>query len=301
MTLSARKYLLAAASGLAVSILPAMGQAASHSASEAVVEVADGVYAFDPQDGYNSMFIVTDDGVIAIESVNSAHAAGLLEAIKSVTDQPVRFLLNSHNHWDHASGGGVFRAAGATIVSHAKATEWLEANPGQDTVIPDESWSGNRKDIVLGGTTLELHYMGMNHGLGMTVFLLPEAKVAYVADLVTPNRVLFTIVPDFNIKEWLRTLDEIEALDFDQAVFSHSNSGSAIGTKRDVVESREFITDLQGAIVAEFQKGTNPFAIASTVKLPKYETWAGYDQWLEMNAWRVMLDMWMGPFPWQSQ
>ena len=125
MTLSARKYLLAAASGLAVSILPAMGQAASHSASEAVVEVADGVYAFDPQDGYNSMFIVTDDGVIAIESVNSAHAAGLLEAIKSVTDQPVRFLLNSHNHWDHASGGGVFRAAGATIVSHAKATEWL--------------------------------------------------------------------------------------------------------------------------------------------------------------------------------
>ena len=295
----ARNMLLALTGGLGMAILTATAQAASHSASEAVVEVADGVYAFDPQDGYNSMFVVTDDGVIAIESVNSGHAAGLLEAIKGVTDQPVRFLLNSHNHWDHASGGSVFRAAGATIIGHEKAAEWTRANPGQDTALPDETWSGNRTDIALGGTTLELHYMGMNHGLGMTVFRLPEQKVVYIADLVTPKRVLFTIVPDFNIQEWLRTLNEIKALDFDQAVFSHSNSGSAIGSKQDVVESREFITDLQGAIFAEFQKGTNPFAIASTVKLDKYKDWAGYDQWLEMNTWRVMLDMWMGPFPWQ--
>ena len=301
MTSSARAYVLAMAVGIGMAISATSGQAGSHAASENVVEVADGVYAFDPNDGYNSMFVVTDDGVIAIESVNSQHATGLLEAIKSVTDQPVRFLLQSHNHWDHASGGSVFREAGATIMAHEKAVEWMEANPGQDMVLPDETWSGARKDITLAGTTLELHYMGMNHGLGMTVFRLPEEKVVYIADLVTPKRVLFTIVPDFNIKEWLRTLNEIEALDFDMAVFSHSNSGSAIGSKQDIAESREFITDLQGAIVAEFQKGTNPFAIASTVKLPKYEEWAGYNQWLEMNAWRVMLDMWMGPFPWQPE
>jgi glyoxylase-like metal-dependent hydrolase (beta-lactamase superfamily II) len=144
-------------------------------------------------------------------------------------------------------------------------------------------------------------YLGMNHGLGMTVFKLPEQKVVYVADLVVPNRIMFVIVPDFNIGEWVRTLNEIEALDFDTAVFSHSNSGSPIGTKQDVIAQREFITDLQGAIIAEFQKGTNPFAAPSTVRLPKYKDWVGYDQWLEMNAWRVMLDMWMGPFPWQPQ
>jgi len=130
---------------------------------------------------------------------------------------------------------------------------------------------------------------------------LPEQKVVYIADLATPKRILFAIVPDFNIKEWLRTLNEIEALDFDKAVFSHSNSGSAIGSKQDVVESHEFITDLQGAIMAEFQKGTNPFMVPSVVTLAKYEDWAGYDQWLEMNAWRLLLDMWMGPFPWQPE
>ncbi len=301
MNSSSRDYVLALVVGIGMAISATTGYAESHSASEPVVEVADGVYAFDPSDGYNSMFVVTDDGVIAIESVNSQHAAGFLEAIKSVTDQPVRYLIHSHNHWDHASGGAVFREAGATIVAHEKADEWMAANPGQDMVLPDESWSGDRMDITLGGTTLELHYMGMNHGLGMTVFRLPEEEVIYVADLVTPKRILFTIVPDFNIKEWLRTLSEIEALDFEKVVFSHSNSGSPIGSKQDIAESREFITDLQGAIVAEFQKGTNPFAIASTVKLPKYEDWGGYDQWLEMNTWRVMLDMWMGPFPWQPE
>ncbi len=272
--------------------------AAAH-AQGTVVQVADGVYAFDPHDGYNSMFVVTDDGVIAIESVNTKHATGMLEAIRSVTDQPVKYLLHSHNHWDHANGGNVFREAGAKIVAHEEAYAWMEANPNPDLALPDESWSGEKTEITLGGKTVELHYFGMNHGLGMTVFLLPEEKVAYIADLVTPNRVMFTIIPDFNIKEWVRTLNEVAELDFDKAVYSHSSSGSPIGTKEDVTLTASYITDLQAAIGVEFQKGTAFPDIAGAVKLPKYKDWAGYDEWLPLNVWRVMLDMWMGPFPWR--
>lgn len=75
--------------------------------------------------------------------------------------------------------------------------------------IPDESWGGSRKNIILGETTVELHYLGMNHGLGMTVFLIPEQKIAYIADLVTPNRVLMSVVPDFNIREWEKSIEDI--------------------------------------------------------------------------------------------
>jgi glyoxylase-like metal-dependent hydrolase (beta-lactamase superfamily II) len=50
------------------------------------------------------MFVVTGEGVIAIESVNTQHSMGLLQAIGEVTGQPVKFMLHSHNHWDHASG-----------------------------------------------------------------------------------------------------------------------------------------------------------------------------------------------------
>jgi len=263
-----------------------------------ITEVDDGVYAYgDPAGGYTSMFVVTNDGVIVMEPINTKHSSAMLEAIRSVTDQPVRYLIHSHNHWDHSGGGQVFRDAGATIVAHVEAYEWMKSNPHPDMALPDESWSGIRKDIVLGGKTLELHYLGMNHGLGMTVFRLPQEKIVFIADLVTPNRLLFTIVPDFNVKQWVRTLKEIEAMDFEMAVFSHGSP--VVGSRKEVTENREFIEDLQTAIHAEFKKGTNPFMVPNVVKLPKYKDWAMYDEWLTMNAWRLLLDDYMGPFPWR--
>ena len=264
-------------------------------------KIADGVYSYGPGNGYFSMFVVTTDGVIAVESVNTDHATGLLKAIRGVTDQPVKYLLHSHNHWDHSSGGQVFKDAGAITLAHADAYAWMKANPGRDMAVPDEQWSGTRKDLTVGDTTVELHYFGANHGLGMTVFRLPKSNVAYIADLVTPHRVLFNIVPDFNIREWERSLEAILTLDFEKAVYAHNDLPDALhgGTKQHTVDTLQFIRDLRAAIYAEFQKGTNPMMVPSVVRVPKYKDWAMYDQWLEMNAWRVLLDDWMGPFPWQ--
>ena len=171
---------------------------AEQAAAENTLKVADGVYRYAPGNNYASMFVVTAEGVIAVEPVNTKHAEGLLKAIGSVTDKPVRYLLHSHNHWDHSRGGQIFRDAGAKILAHKEAYDWMKANPHRGMVLPDESWNGKRKDITLGGTTVEMHYIGMSHGLGMTVFRVAQQKVIYIADVVTPKRVLFTIVPDFN-------------------------------------------------------------------------------------------------------
>jgi glyoxylase-like metal-dependent hydrolase (beta-lactamase superfamily II) len=185
-------------------------------------EIAPGVYSFGGGNGYHSMFLVTDEGVVAFETINTAHGVKMIEAIRGVTDQPIEYATHSHNHWDHASGGGVFQAAGAETVMHSLAAQYIEAVPGQDTSTPDIVWDGNRHDIEIGGVTVQLHYLGLNHGLGMTVFVIPEKRVAYIADLVTTNRVGFNIMPDFNIGEWERTLGEILELDFDVAVCSHT-------------------------------------------------------------------------------
>ena len=285
--------------GLAALLLQGSIFAAAALAAEITVKVAEGVYSFRPGDGYISMFVVTSGGVVAIEPVHTSHAKGLLKAIRSVTQQPVRYLLHTHNHWDHSGGGQVFRDAGAKILAHKEAYDWMKANPHRDMALPDEGWNGKRKDITLGGTTIEMHYIGMSHGLGMTVFRVAPQKVIYIADVVTPDRVAFAMVPDFNIKEWVRALSEIEKMDFNKAIFSHSGNKAPFGSKADVIKNREFIQDLQGAIVAEFKKGTNFLKIPQVVKLPKYKKWAMYQEWLPMNVWRVMLDMYMGPFPWR--
>ena len=278
-------------------------QAASDSGagdSVSTHEVAPGVFSFLSGSGYHSMFVVTDDGVAAFETVNSKHSGQMLEAIKAVTDKPVKYALHTHNHWDHASGGKVMQEAGAQTVMHALAADWLAANPGRDTSPPDMVWEGARKDIALGDVTIQMHYLGLSHGLGMTVFVIPEHRVAYIGDLVTPNRVMFSIVPDFNITEWERTLTEMMELDFDVAVCSHNDlpAEEAIKgcTMEHVKEEHAYIGDLRNAIFAEFKKGTPPFKIPSVVELPQYSHWNHYKDWLPLNAQRMLLDMWMGPY-----
>lgn len=286
----------------ALILLAAAGSAQTETPLEYTQEIAPGLYSFGGGNGYHSMFLVTGEGVAAFETVNSDHATKLLAAIESITDEPILYAFHSHNHWDHSGGGKVFQDAGAQTVMHAQAAEWLAAHPGMDTSPPDLVWDGNRHEIDAGGTTVELHYLGLNHGLGMTVFVIPDKRAAYIADLVTPNRVMFSIVPDFNIGEWERTLGEILELDFDIAVCSHNElpadevpNGC---TKDHVAEERQFIVDLRNAIFAEFQKGTPAFEVPGAVDLPQYAHWAHYDDWLEINALRVMLDLWMGPYPW---
>jgi len=286
---------------LTITLLTAISPAISQTLPENVAKIDKNVYSYSLDGEYFSMFIVTTDGVIAIESINSMHAKGMVEVIKKITPKPIKYLLHSHNHWDHASGGQVFKDAGAKTIAHVEAYEWMKANTGRDMAVPDESWAGNRKNITLGETTLELHYLGMNHGLGMTVFLIPEQKIAYVADLVTPHRVLFNIVPDFNIKEWERSLEEIIKMDFERAVYSHNHNASPLngGKKQDATDNLQLIRDIRAGLYAEMKKGTNPMTLPSTMKLPKYKDWAMYDEWLPMNIWRILLDEFMGPFPWR--
>ena len=268
-------------------------------AEEYTWKVADDVYRYgNPNFGYFSMFVVTDEGVIVIEPINTEHSKSMLKAIKKITNKPVRYLLHSHNHWDHSKGGKVFRDQGAKIVAHAEAIEWMKANPHPDLVLPDQVWSGMRKNIVLGNKTIELHYMGLNHGLGMTAFLLPKEKVVYIADIVTPNRLPFSIA-DFNIKESLRTLAQLEKMNFKKAVYSHTHAKDPIGNMSDVTQTREFFEDLQAEIIAEFKNGTSFYQMPNTLKLPKYQHWDFYKEWLPINVWNMMFQMEMGPFPWR--
>lgn len=261
-----------------------------------ITKAADGVYQYSQHHGFNSMFVVSNDGVIVFDPANSQHSQGMLEAIKEVTDQPVRYVVQSHNHWDHAGGGQVFRDQGAKILAHEEAYQWMQDNPHPDLALPDQTWSGGSKSLTVGNKTIELNYMGASHGLGMTVAVLPQERVAFIADLVTPERVMFTVVPDFHINGWKQALKKIESMEFDTAIFSHSHAKQPLGTKQDVVSEREYIEDLQAAIMAEFQKGTPFEEIPGKIKLEKYEHWHGYPEWVPMNALRVMLDMWMGPY-----
>jgi len=256
-----------------------------------LVKIAENIYSFGTTMGSFSLVMVTDEGVIVGDPVNQSHSKAMLEAIKSVTDQPIKYLIYSHNHWDHTGGGQIIKDEGAIILSHIDARDWLLENPNPNVIVADEIWEGNFKEIVLGGQTLELHHFGPSHGEGMTVFYLPEEKIVFVVDIVTPKRLGFTIMPDFSPKGWEATLIEVEKLDFDTTMFGHKR---ASGPSSEVTEVREYLQDLRSEIFSMMQEGGNPMMIPSTIELPKYQEWEFYDEWLEMNTWRMMLEIWMG-------
>src|SRR4249920_96182 len=103
------------------------------------VEGTDNVYVFRYQN-HQSMFVVTPAGVIATDPISYGRpqaAVTYVAEIKKVTDKPIKYLIYSHHHYDHAAGGKPFKDAGATIVAHKRAKDRILAQKDPEMVPPD--------------------------------------------------------------------------------------------------------------------------------------------------------------------
>ena len=125
------------------------------------------------------------DGVIATDPVAYGRPTGgqhYIDEIRKVTDKPIRYLIYSHHHFDHIAGGKAFKDAGATIVAHQRAKKRLAPLKDPHTPLPDEVGQRQGASITLGGTTLELSYLGLNHSDSTLVMRLPKEKIVFVVD-----------------------------------------------------------------------------------------------------------------------
>ncbi len=262
---------------------PMGGEPFGHS----VKNIGDGVYVFRWW-VYRNIFIVTDEGVIVTDPMNAKVANLLRSEIRKVTDKPVKYVVYSHSHHDHISGGNIFKEEGATFIGHKNILKELADHPTPLTPLPDVTFDNNYT-VKLGNRTLELTYVGPNHGDSMVVMRLPKEKILFIVDIVTPRRVAFRTMPDFWPDEWVRSLKEIEQMDFDYVISGHGPTNQpAIDPGTVVEEQRIYLEDLMAAVKAEFDKGThNPDKLRQIVKLPKYKDWRSYDEWLPMNIERI--------------
>src|SRR2546426_7421654 len=105
------------------------------------VEGTDNVYIF-RGGNHQSMFVVTSAGVIATDPIGYGRpemSQTYVDEIKKVTNQPIKYLIYSHHHFDHIAGGKPFKNAGARVLSHRRAKERLVALEGSDTRVPEET------------------------------------------------------------------------------------------------------------------------------------------------------------------
>ena len=233
--------------------------------------------------GIRNIFVVTDDGVIATDPISPQAAEVYRAEIAKVTDQPVRYVIYSHEHWDHVLGGQIFRDEGAEFISHENCLKFFFRNPNPDLVIPDRTVSGNTR-FSLGGESFHLRYLGENHGDCLLVFDFPEERAIYLADLATDGFLGLGTMPDYDIIEYLRSLREIEAMDFDLMIGAH---GPARAGKDAVVIRRRWMETIIDAVGRELEAGTPVGEIAGKLHFPEFEHLRGYESQLPAFVLRM--------------
>ena len=260
--------------------LPAFAQApaARPMIETSKVEGTENVYIF-RHGNHQSIFIVTSDGVIATDPVAYGRPQGgqaYLDEIKKVTDKPVKYLVYSHHHYDHIAGGQAFKDAGATIVSHRRAKERLEAINDPHTPLPDETFAKFRT-LRLGGTVLELSYVGLNHSDSTLVMRLPREKLLFVVDLLPVGGVPGRGMIDFYPLEAQEAIKRVLAMDWERMIPGHPGPGGRLGTKKDVEDDIAYMEDLSAEVKKAADAGKCFDVAMKEVKLPKYEKWPGYE------------------------
>ena len=283
-----RTMLACAAAAIAMTLAPALAQQAQRPPiATTKVEGTEGVYIF-RNGNHQAMFVVTKDGVIATDPVAYGRPTGgqqYVDEIKKVTDKPIKYLIYSHHHFDHIAGGKAFKDAGARVIAHKRATERLKVLKDPHTVIPDES-IGDKKVIKLGGTTLELHYLGLNHSDSNLVMRLPKEKIVFIVDTIPvgsfPGRGFIDIYP-------LETEDFIKkaiAMDWERMIPGHPGPGDRLGTKKDAQDVLTLMQEASAAIKTDAQAGKCWDAVEKDFQMPKYANLPGYQAGLGMVARR---------------
>ncbi len=245
--------------------------------TDEISNLAEDVYLFRHQ-AHQAIVVVTPAGVMVTDPISLEAATWLKMHIAKLTDQPVRYVIYSHHHNDHITGGQIF-ADTALFVSHQAAQARILEAADSTTPVPQLTFT-DRMTIDLGGKHLELIYSGRNHSDNSLVVFLPQNKLLFAVDFIPVETVAYRALPDAYPDEWIESLKQIERLDFDRLVPGHGK----IGEKRHVRLFREYLEALRAAVSEQIRTGATLEEAKRIVRLPKYEPWHGYEDWFTENV-----------------
>ena len=187
---------------------------------------------------HNSVAIEFLDHVAVIEApLNEERSLAVIgEVNRLIPDKPIRFIVNTHHHWDHLGGLRAYVHEGATVITHEgnhpyyqevlRARPWM-LQPDRFSLYPPEEWSEGyifetaREKYVLGdGTrTVELYNVqGLAHSAGMLIAYIPREKIVVQADLYNPQ----ASAPNASSRTFYGHLQRLE-LDVTTIVGIHGN------------------------------------------------------------------------------
>ena len=279
--------------------------------------LSGGVHALYGRGG-NIGFLVRPDAILVVDSQFRDLAPGIVEKIRTVSDKPIRYLINTHHHPDHVGGNEVFRQF-AIIIAHDNVRKRMLASPAEilreyparaETARKGGNEEGARRldeliawakkvrveeipapfltfgsdlKIYVGDETVQVWHTTPAHTDGDSVVYFEKAKVLHMGDLLF-NRV----IPVIDVKGGGTPKGYLPALD---SILARLEPGVAIipghgeVTDADGVRAfRQYIVDLTGLAKSARAAGKTREAFVAEAELPAYKDWSGYPNRFKENA-----------------
>jgi glyoxylase-like metal-dependent hydrolase (beta-lactamase superfamily II) len=223
--------------------------------------VAENVYAYvdtknsSPQNsfGVNAGIIIGKEGIVVVDTMISAkEAKRFIRDIRTLSRKPIKYVVNTHYHFDHVFGNSEFTKLGATIIAQENAKKAMGnsaketlKNAGAYGLTPKDMQGttvaypvltyGDRMTIDIGGEKIELIHARHSHTDGDTLVYLPGKKTLFAGDILFTGYHPF--LADGNIEEWAKELEEIKAMDVEKIVPGHG----PLSGKRDLEDMKDYI------------------------------------------------------------
>jgi glyoxylase-like metal-dependent hydrolase (beta-lactamase superfamily II) len=236
-------------------------------------------------EGGNVALYATSDGVILVDDMFDRNHAGILAQVKTVTDQPLKYVINTHQHDDHA-GGDLKMLPIAEVIAHKNVYSnlkdlkrpYYEDTPGLPIGLPRITFT-DQLDVHLGGKDVQAYYFGRGHTSGDAVIHFPEVKTIHTGDLFLVPRpggrgaapaqprprgvpIYVDYVQGGSFIEWSKTLEGVLKLDFDTVIPGHG----PVATKSDLVRFKSDLETMRDRLTSIIKNGAKKAELAKILE-----------------------------------
>ena len=272
-----------------IALLPFAQLAAQDEKDFSLTPLTDDLYHFRGGTGGNHFgtVLVTDEGIVIVDTIEPKSALWLKNELARRFDQPVRYVVFSHSHYDHIGGSNIFRDDGAIIIAQENAeSEILEEERMQqwmskrDIALPDVAF-GDKFIIKIGGKTINLVSLGPGHTESLIAIHFVEDRAVHLVDVASIKQVGFMTLGR-PIKKYIPQLQKAMTLDFDVVIPGHAE----LGNKQDVQNYIDYLGALVSRVESAIKDGKTLEETQQSllVSMQSFNYLKRWDEWFLLNV-----------------